>query len=530
MYKVLVSDSVSQEALDVFKEYKDISVVVKTDHTPEELEAAIADYDALIVRSATKFKGSVIEKAKKMKVVGRAGAGVDNVDVPVCSKKGIVVMNTPGGNSAAVAELTIAYLLCMSRNIVPATVSTKEGKWDKNKLAKNSVEVAGKTLAIIGTGAIGSLVADKAKGLSMNVIAFDPYLSDEKAAYIGVTKVKDVEDIYKNADYISLHVPKNDQTSNMINKDSIAKMKKGVYIVNCARGGIINENDLLDALNSGKVQAAALDVFEMEPVDPNNPLLKHPNLICTPHLGASSVEAQVNVAIAIAKQLSDYLTTGEVSGAVKVPTLDKYTRNLLNPYISLAGKIGNLYRQFANLSVTEIEIEYSGEVHDYPINSITTSMLIGLFSSVVEGINFVNAQSIIKEMGIKIIETKIAESRDYASQISLRVKHSGGKTEIVGAVFKEGIYRIVGIDEFKVEFVPEGNLLLTINKDKPGYIGALGTVLGEANLNIANMELGRNNKGEAMSFVQIDGEIPDSVTEKISKIPALLKVFKIQMN
>ncbi len=530
MYRVLVSDSISQEALDVFKEYKGIEVVVKTDHTPEELEKVISDYDALIVRSATKFKGAVVEKAAKMKVVGRAGAGVDNIDVPVCSKKGIVVMNTPGGNSAAVAELTVAYLLAMSRNIVPSSQSIKEGKWEKNKFAKNSVEVAGKTLGIIGTGNIGSLVAEKAKGLSMNVVAFDPYLSEEKAAYMGVNKVNDINELYSVSDYISLHVPKNEQTTNLINKDSIAKMKKGVYIVNCARGGIINETDLLDALNSGKVQGAALDVFELEPVDPKNPLLQHPNLVCTPHLGASSIEAQVNVAIAIAHQVSKYLLTGEISNAVNVPTLDSDTRKLLNPYITLAEKVGNLYRQFADLTISEIEIEYTGEVHEYPINSVTTSLLIGLFNSVIEGINFVNAQSVIKDMGIKIVETKKAESRDYASQILLRTKNATGTTEIVGAVFREGIYRIVRIDEFKVEFVPEGNLLLTINKDKPGYIGALGTILGSANLNIANMELGRNNKGEAMSFVQIDGEIPDSVINQIKKIEALTKVFKIKMN
>ena len=532
MYKILVADSIASEGLDVFKEYKDIQVDVKTGLPQEELLKIIHEYDGLVVRSATKFKGELVEKADKMKVVGRAGAGVDNIDVPLSSKKGIVVMNTPGGNSEAAAELSIAMITALSRNIVQASMSMKQGKWEKSKFDKTSVEVAGKTLGVVGAGNIGSIVANRGLGLQMNVLVYDPFLSEEKAILMGIKKVETLDEIYKDSDYITLHLPKNEQTLNLINKNTIAKMKDGVYLINCARGGIVNEQDLLEALNSGKVKAAGLDVFDKEPVDPDNPLVAHPSVICTPHLGASTVEAQVNVAVAIARQMGDYLTTGEIRNAVNLPNIDSPTRKVITPYINLARKIGDIYRQFANMNITEIEIEYAGEVYNLPINPINHSLLIGLLSDISEGINFVNAPVIAKERGIKITESKIIESQDYASQITLTAHHKDGTTTITGAVFKEGIIRIVKIDDFRIDINPEGNLLLTINEDKPGFIGAIGTLIGEAGLNIANMELGRNSKKtEALSFIQIDGEIPDSLIDKISKnIKVLKKIFRIKMD
>jgi len=327
-------------------------------------------------------------------------------------------------------------------------------------------------------------------------------------------------------------LPKNEQTVNLINKETIAKMKDGVYIVNCARGGIVNEADLLEALNSGKVRAAGLDVFDKEPVDPENPLVKHPNVICTPHLGASTVEAQVNVAIAIAMQIGDYLTKGEIKNAVNIPNIDTATREIISPYIKLAKNIGDLYRQFANMSITNIEIEYAGEVNNLPTTPITCSLLIGLLKDISNGINFVNAPVIAKDMGMKITENKKSESDDYASQITFTAQHKEGKTVISGAVFKEGIYRVVRIDDFNVDFIPEGHLLLTINSDKPGFIGEIGTIIGKEKLNIANMELGRNSdRTEAMSFIQIDGDIPDTLIPKISEnVSALKKIFKITMD
>ena len=530
MFKILVSDSIAKEGLLAFEEYKNIKVDVKTGLPAEELAKIIGEYDGLVVRSATQFKGDVVEKAINMKVVGRAGAGVDNIDVNLASKKGIVVMNTPGGNSEAAAELAVAMITTLSRNIVAASISMKEGKWEKSKFEKNSVEIIGKTLGVMGVGNIGSIVASRAIGLKMNVIAYDPFLTEEKAASMGVKKVNTFDEIYKEADYITLHLPKNDQTLNLINKDSIAKMKDGVYIINCARGGIVNENDLLEALNSGKVKGAGLDVFEKEPVDPSNPLVKHPNVISTPHLGASTVEAQVNVSVAIAKQIGDYLLKGEIKNAVNIPNLDITTRDVITPYVILSKKIGDLYRQFANMNLTQVEIEYAGDVSSLPINPITHSLLIGLLSKVSEGINFVNAPMVAKDSGIKVVEKIKTTSDDYSSSITVKATHKEGETVIKGAVFKEGIYRIVGIDDFKVDLVPEGNMLLTLNKDVPGYIGAIGTLIGEAKLNIANMELGRNSKKEALSFIQVDEEIPDSLLEKISKnVSALMKIYRIKI-
>ena len=531
MYKVLVADSIAKEGLEAFKDYKDLEVEVKTGLPPEELVKIIGEYDGLVVRSATKFRGEVAEKALKMKVVGRAGAGVDNIDVPFSSKKGIVVMNTPGGNSEAAAELAVAMITTLSRNIVSATMTMKEGKWEKSKYEKISVEYAGKTLGVIGAGNIGSIVASMALGLKMNVLIYDPFLNDDKAALMGVKKVNTYDEIYKDSDYITIHVPKNEQTVNLINKDSIAKMKNGVYIINCARGGIVNEKDLLEALESGKVKGAGLDVFEKEPVDPDNPLVKHPNVICTPHLGASTVEAQVNVSIAIAKQIGDYLTRNEVKNAVNVPSLDAKTQDMIKPYVTLSKKMGDLYRQYANINISQIDIEYSGDVCNFPSAPITNSMLIGLLADMCEGINFVNAPVVAKDKGIRVNETKKSEALDYASEIKLVATHNEGKTVICGAIFKEGIIRIVSIDDFTVDFIPEGNLLLTINNDVPGFIGEIGTIIGEAKLNIANMELGRNKKNEALSFIQIDQEITDDLIGKIkSKVSALKKVLRVKMD
>ena len=530
MFNVLVADGMEKEGVEIFQKHKDINVDVKKGLSSEEILQIIDKYDGLVVRSATKFKGELLEKAKNIKVVGRAGAGVDNIDVEAASKKGIIVMNTPGGNSAAVAELAIAMMLTLSRHIVKASMSMKEGRWEKSPLAKTSVEVAGKTLGLLGAGNIGSLVANKAIGLKMNVLVYDPFLTEEKASILGVKKVDGIDKIFADSDYISLHLPKNEETIGLINKNSFGKMKDGVFIVNCARGGIIDEKDLLDALNSGKVQGAGLDVFVKEPVDPSDPLVMHPNVVCTPHLGASSIEAQINVSIAIAEQLCDFFIKGEIRNAINAPSLDAATRELISPYTELAQKMGTLYKQIANTNISEISVDYEGEVNNLPISSITNSLLIGLLSGNVEGINFINAANIAKDMGIKIQETKKQESLDYASQITLNVKHKEGESVIKGAVFKKGVIRIVEIDGFVLDFVPKGNLLLTLNNDVPGFIGEIGTLIGSAGLNISNMELGRKkNIGKALSFIQVDGEITDDILDKVSNIKALEKVYRIKM-
>lgn len=530
MYKVLVADSIAEEGLEAFKEYSDLQIDVNTGLTPEQLGEIIGEYDGLVVRSASNFRGEVIPKATKMKVVGRAGAGVDNIDVEECSKKGVIVMNTPGGNSEAAAELAVSMIMTLSRNIVPASISMKNGKWEKKALAKTSVEVLDKTLGVIGAGNIGGIVATRALGLKMNVLVFDPFLTEEKAKMMGITKVETLEEIYSQADYITLHLPKNEKTLNLINKDSIAKMKDNVYIINCARGGIINEADLLDALNSGKVKGAGLDVFDKEPVDPDNPLVHHPNVICTPHLGASTVEAQINVAVAIAHQIGNYLSNNVIKNALNAPSYDNKTNDMLKPYLSLTNKIGLFYSQFGNLCINELEISMAGEVCNLPSNPITNSLLIGLFTRDIGDINFVNAGIMAQEKGIKVVETKSTEQIDYSSLITIRAKHSDGETVIKGAVFQENIIRIVGIDNFNIDFVPQGNLLLTINNDVPGFIGDIGTILGKENINIANMELGRSNK-EALSLIEIDGDISDSILKKISSsVSSLKSISKIEMN
>jgi D-3-phosphoglycerate dehydrogenase / 2-oxoglutarate reductase len=530
MYKVLVADSCAKEGLDVFNKYPEIQIDVKTGLKPEELCEIIGEYDGLVVRSASQFKGDVVEAAKKMKVVGRAGAGVDNIDVPLATKKGIVVMNTPGGNSEAAAELAVTMIMALSRNIVKASMSMKENKWDKNALAKTSVEVLDKTIAVIGAGNIGGIVASRAVGLKMNVLVFDPFLTEEKAQAMGVKKIENLDDIWPLADYITLHLPKNEKTVNLINKETISKMKKGVYIINCARGGIVNEDDLLDALNSGYVAGAGLDVFNKEPVDPDYALVMHPNVICTPHLGASTVEAQVNVAIAIAYQIGDYLTKGVVNNAVNVASVDPVTSVKVAPFVELSQKIGSLYGQTGNLNIKEIEMTFAGEVYQYPVNMAMNSFLMGLLKDSVEGINFVNSAMAATEKGIKIIEKKIPEGEDYASELVVKITHNEGITVVKGAVFQGGIYRIVGFNDFVVDFIPEGNLLYTVNEDVPGVIGMLGTIIGEAGVNIANMELGRNNNKEAVSFIQIDGEITDALVDSIkSKINAIKVVKAVKM-
>lgn len=529
MWKILVADSCAKEGLEVFQKYPDIQVDVKTGLPSEELVKIIGEYDGLVVRSATQFKGEVVEAAKKMRVVGRAGAGVDNIDVPLSSKKGIVVMNTPGGNSEAAAELAVAMIMALSRKIVPASMTMKQNRWEKSSLAKTSTEVLGKTLGVIGAGNIGSIVVDRALGLKMSVIVYDPFLTEEKAQAMGVRKVETLEELWPLCDYITIHVPKNEKTLNLVCKETIAKMKEGVYIINCARGGLVNEADLLEALNSGKVAGAGIDVFVKEPVEADHPLVMHPNVICTPHLGASTVEAQVNVAVAIAYQMGDYLTKGEVRNAVNVPSVDAVTSEKIKPYVDLAGKIGMLYRQIGNLNIKQLELKYAGEVYQYQVNSITSSLLVELLKDNHEGINFVNAAMVTSEKGIKVTETKIQKAEDYTTEITAKFFHSEGETVIKGAVFQGGVYRIVTIDDFKVDFIPEGNILYTENKDVPGVIGLLGSMIGKRNLNISNLELGRNTKKEAICFAQIDGEIPASLAPEIVDGIEAIRTAKIVM-
>ncbi len=527
--KVLVSDKLSEEGLKILKAADGLQVDVKTDLPPADLEKIIGDYDALIVRSSTKVNASLLEKAKKLKIVGRAGIGVDNVDCPAASKLGIIVENTPSGNATTTAEHTIAMMFAVSRMIPQAHHSMKDGKWDKKSFVGR--ELCNKVLGIVGVGNIGKIVADRALGLKMQVIGFDPFLSAEAAAQMGIDLVS-LEDLFKRSDYISVHVPLSEKTKNLINRDSFAQMKKGVFILNCARGGIVNEKDLLQALEEGKVSGAALDVFEKEPPPADSQLIKHPKVVCTPHLGASTDEAQVNVAIEVAEQIVNYFKTGEVKNAVNFPSISAELAKILKPYLLLAEKIGLLQGQLSEGTPTQITIEYRGEVSKYPIAPMTVCVLRGLLDSMLENVNvnYVNAPIIAKERGLKVMESKSEEAEDFANLLTVILQTNKGKRSVSGTIFGKENPRIVRIDNFYLEAVPEGTMLVVGNIDRPGVIGNIGTLLGENKVNISRMQLGLDREsGEALSLYSVDGHVEGEILDKIRALPNILSVKEIKL-
>jgi D-3-phosphoglycerate dehydrogenase len=525
--KVLISDSMSKKAAEIFEKAKGIEVDVITGLPPEELKKIIGAYDGIAIRSATKMTADIIEAATSLKVIGRAGTGVDNVDVPAASKKGIVVMNTPGGNTITTAEHAISMMLSLSRFIPQATASIREGKWEKKKFMGK--EVFNKTLGVVGLGNIGRVVADRALGLKMHVIAADPFISAEVAGKLGVELVS-LDDLYARADYITIHVPKTDETMGMIGKKAFSKMKKGVFIINCARGGLVSEADLLWALNEGIVAGAALDVFAKEPPEPGD-LFKDERIIFTPHLGASTEEAQENVAVAVAEQIVDYLIKGVVTNAVNMPSVSPESASLLKPYIVLAEKMGSFLSQLGLPGLEQITIEYLGEASAIETPPVTVAFLKGILDPILEeGANYVNAPVIVKERGIKVVETKVEKAEGFAGQIKLRAKTKEGEKLIAGAIFGTDSPRIVRLDEFPLEAFPEGNLLVTKNLDKPGVIGGLGTTLGENSVNIARMHLARDKEGgNALVILSVDCEVPPAVIDKLKKLPHMLSVQQVKL-
>jgi D-3-phosphoglycerate dehydrogenase len=419
MKKVLVSDTIAPEGIEIFKEAPGIEVDVKTNLTPDELRGVIGKYDGLAIRSATKVTQEIVEAAKNLKVIGRAGIGIDNVDVPSASKRGIVVMNTPGGNTITTAEHTIAMMFALARRIPQATSSMKGGKWEKNKFMGS--EVYNKTVGIIGLGRVGSVVAERAKGLMMNVIVYDPFIAPEAAEKMGI-KLVSMDDILKKSHFIMVHTPLTKDTKNLLNAKTFARMRDGVFIINCARGGIVNEKDLVGAIQSGKVAGAALDVFEEEPTK-NTELLALPNVICTPHLGASTDEAQRNVAIAIAEQIVDFLTKGEIRNAVNFPSVSAEVLVSIQPYLTLAEKLGRFEAQIVKGGIEEVDVEFCGEILNYNVAPITIAFLKGLLTPILNAnINFINAPVIAKERKIKVVESKSSEMKDYSSMISVTIK------------------------------------------------------------------------------------------------------------
>ncbi len=527
MKRVLVSDAMASEVAEILGNAPGIKVDVKTGMKPDELKAIIKDYDALIVRSSTKATAEIIEAATKLAAIGRAGAGVDNIDIPAASKRGIVVMNTPGGNTVTTGEHAIAMMLSLARKIPQATASMKAGLWEKTKFMGN--EYCNKTLGIIGLGRVGAIVADRAIGLKMNVIAYDPFISPDVAAQMGV-KMVSMDDIYANSDFITVHSPLAKETRNLVNEDSFAKMKNGVFLIHCARGGIVNEKALYEALKSGKIAGAAIDVFEEEPTK-NMDLIGLDNVICTPHLGASTDEAQTNVAIAIAHQIAAYFATGEIKGAVNFPSVSGEVMTVIRPYLDLAEKLGTFHAQLLTGAIQEVTIEYSGEILNHNVAPITISVIKGLLDPILtETVNFINAPVIAKERGIKIVEVKSSETKDYTNMIALTVKTSKETSQTAGAVFGKNDLRIVRVNEFSVEIVPEGYMLAVSNDDMPGVIGNLGTTLGDNKVNIARLHLSRDAQAKkALVILNTDSPVGSDVLDKLRKLPHVVSITPIKM-
>jgi D-3-phosphoglycerate dehydrogenase len=530
MAKVLVSDKLHEKGVEILKNAEEIEVDVKVGLSKDELKEIIGEYDGIVIRSATKLTRDVIEKATNLKAIGRAGIGVDNVDIPAATEKGIVVMNTPQGNTITTAEHTISMMMALSRNIPQATASLKSGKWEKSKFM--GTELFNKTLGVIGLGNIGTIVAQRALCFKMKVIGFDPYISSENAAKKGI-KLVDLDTIFRESDFITIHTPLTKDTKNLINKDIIATMKNGVRIICCARGGIVNEDDLAEALETGKVAGAALDVFSKEPPDYNHPLFKSDKFICTPHLGASTKEAQYNVAVAVAEQMVDYLTLGIIKNAINVPSVSAEELQVLKPYIKLGEKMGSFLTQMclSSCGFSEVNIEYLGEVANYDVSPITLSIIKGLLSPIMgENVNFVNAPYVAKDRGIRINESKNSEGKNFSSSILVSTKSNGDILSVEGALFGKNDIRIVSINNFRVEAEPKGHIILLTNYDKPGVIGNIGTYLGKHNINIGNMKFGRESiGGMAISIVQVDNEISDDVLKGLKELPNIVSANLIEL-
>lgn len=527
MKKILISDSVNQKSIEILQS-AGYSVTYKTDYSRDELLKVIPDFNALIVRSATKVDAELISNMKSMEIIGRAGAGVDNIDIGAATKKGILVMNTPGGNTISTAEHTMAMMLALCRNIPKANFSLLEGRWDRKKFS--GTELRGKTLAILGLGKIGREVAKRAKAFGMNIIGFDPLLSEEVASEIGV-KLLRLDEIWNMADIITVHVPLNSETKNLIDKKVLAKCKDGVRIINCARGGIVNESDLLEALNNGKVSGASLDVYETEPPDFSNPLLKHPKVICTPHLGASTEEAQELVAIQIAEQIVEYFSSGKISGAVNLSAFNEELPEDIKVFFELSEKLGKFSAQLLNERLKKITIELSGEsLHKFSKELTLAFSKEFLSVKMNDAVNFVNTPIILKELKISINEKLSSEDSTFRNLITVEMETENDSLMISGTVFGKNEFRVVRINEYLVEVKPEGNLLIYKNTDKPGMLASVGKILAEKNINIAGLSLGRINQGnDALTIINTDDAIDNEILFKLKELGGIKNITFIHV-
>ncbi|HEY0269628.1 MAG TPA: phosphoglycerate dehydrogenase [Sphingomonas sp.] len=519
MPNVLISDKMDPQAAKIFRE-RGVEVDEITGKTPEELIAIIGDYDGLAIRSSTKVTKAILAAAKNLKVVGRAGIGVDNVDIPAASSAGVVVMNTPFGNSITTAEHAIALMFALARDLPEADKSTQAGKWEKNRFM--GVEMTSKTLGLIGAGNIGSIVADRALGLKMKVIAYDPFLTPERAKDMGVEKVE-LDDLLKRADFITLHTPLTEQTRNILSAENLAKTKKGVRIVNCARGGLIDEAALKAGLDSGHIAGAALDVFVTEPAK-ESPLFGTPNFISTPHLGASTTEAQVNVAIQVAEQMADFLVSGGVTNALNVPSLSAEEAPRLKPYMALAEQLGSLIGQLEGEAIKGVAIEVEGAAAELNQKPITSAVLAGLMRVYSDTVNMVNAPTLAKERGLDVREVRHDREGDYHTLVRVTVDTASGQRSVAGTLFGTSA-RLVEMFGIKVEADLHGAMLYIINEDAPGFIGRLGTTLGEAGVNIGTFHLGRRSAGgEAVLLLSIDSRVEEPLMGAVCRLPGVKTV------
>lgn len=525
--KVLISDRVDSGCVDILTRRPGLEVDVRTELSPEELIAAIGEYEGLVVRSGTQVTAEIIAAATRLRVVGRAGAGVDNIDVAAATRRGVVVMNTPGGNSVSTAEHSFAMLLALARNIPQAAASMRDGRWERSKFT--GVELAGKTLGVVGLGKVGREVAQRGAAFGMRVLGFDPYVSEQAAAGYGA-QVASMEQVYAEADFITVHMPLAAQTRNSISDEQFAQCREGVRIINCARGGIVDEGALYRALESGRVAGAALDVYEEEPPRATK-LVTHERVICTPHLGASTKEAQSSVALQIAAQVAEVLLDGVIRNAVNVPSMEPEVYQRMRPYLDLAERLGHALAQLSEGQLQRVAVEYYGEVTAHPTQSLTAAVLKGIMSTISdEAINFVNAPVIAQQRGVGVDELRSSEHDDYASLITVAYHTGQGVRTLSGSVFSKRDLRLVRLDAYRFDAVPEGHLLFYTNEDRPGVIGRLGTIMGDRNVNIAQMTVGRHEQGgPALTVLNVDSHIPDEALDAILADPHITWARRVSL-
>lgn len=528
-YRVLVTDKLAEEGLELLRAEPGLEVVVNTKLDPKALREALKEADGIVIRSGTQLTAEVLQDQTRLKVIVRAGVGVDNIDVPAATRQGIVVMNTPGGNTVSTAEHTMALMLALSRNVAKANDSLKAGRWDRNKFT--GTQLGGKTLGIVGLGRVGLAVAKRAQGFDMKVVGFDPFLSAERAAELGIESISPLDEMWGRCDYITIHTPLSAETRNLIGPNELAKMKPNVRIINCARGGLIDEVALAEALTAGKIAGAAVDAFDPEPPPADNPLVVHPQVLVTPHLGASTEEAQVSVAVEAARLLSDYFQSGQIRFAVNMPTLDRAELDEMRLYLDLGRRLGMLHSQMDRGTVKSATVRYRGEVASKNTRLITASFAAGWMESALEDqVNLVNAEILAKERGITIVEEKTTDPGDFGTLIQTEVVTEKKQYVAAGTLFGKEFVRLIRLGPYRLDAHLDGNLLVFTHKDVPGLIGFIGTTFGRHNVNIAQMNVGREKPGgEAIGVVNLDCVPPAEALEELKKNPAILSVSLIKL-